>query len=196
LPSPQSGTIRIYPPEHKGLAGEVAAAGAVLSEAAMQIGPLASLFPGRNRIISGLAQAVVLVEAAERSGALITARHAAEQGRTALAVPGPVDSEASGGTNRLIRDGAILCRGVEDVLEELEGVSARTQQPPPAPAAPPPGLDGTQRRVWEFLSGQPRHLDEMAQHLGLSVPQLTGALLVLEMKKAVRRLPGNRYERC
>jgi DNA processing protein len=191
-----NGLARIYPPEHRGLADEVAASGAVLSEAAMDIGPVAALFPGRNRIISGLAQAVVIVEAAERSGALITARHAAEQGRTALAVPGPVDSEASGGTNRLIRDGAILCRGVEDVLEELEGVSARTQQAPPAPAAPPPGLDETQRRIWEFLAGQSRHLDEMAQQLGLGVPQLSGALMLLERKKAVRRLPGNRYERC
>jgi DNA processing protein len=190
-----NGLSRIYPPEHRGLADEVAAAGAVLSESAMGIGPLAPLFPARNRIISGLAQAVILVEAAERSGALITARHAAEQGRTAFAVPGPVDSEASGGTNRLIRDGAILCRGVEDVLEELEGVSARTQQQAPLPAAPPPGLDATQQRIWEFLGGPPRYLDEMAQQLELSVPQLSGTLLTLEMKKVVRRLPGNRYER-
>lgn len=191
-----NGLSRIYPPEHKGLADEVAACGAVLSEAAMDVGPLAPLFPARNRVISGLAQAVVVVEAAERSGALITARHAAEQGRPALAVPGPVDGDASGGTNRLIRDGAILCRGVEDVLEELEGVRDAAQPTPATPAAPPPGLDEAQRRVWEFLAGQPRHLDEMAQQLGMAVPQLSGALLMLEMRKAVRRLPGNRYERC
>ena len=189
-----NGLARVYPPEHKGLADEVAASGAVLSEAAMEIGPLAPLFPARNRIISGLARGVVIVEAAERSGALITARHAAEQGRSAFAVPGPVDSEASGGTNGLIRQGAVLVRSVEDVLEELEGVSAVTQ--PPAVAAPPPGLDEAQRRVWEFLAGQARHLDEMAQSLGLGVPQLAGVLMMLEMKKAVRRLPGNRYERC
>jgi DNA processing protein len=189
-----NGLARVYPPEHKGLADDVAAAGAVLSEAAMDVGPLAPLFPARNRIISGLARGVVLVEAAERSGALITARHAAEQGRSAFAVPGPVDSEASGGTNGLIRQGAVLVRSVEDVLEELEGVSAVAQ--PPAAAAPPPGLDEGQRRVWEFLAGQTRHLDEIAQQLGMGVPQLTGALMMLEMKKAVRRLPGNRYERC
>jgi DNA processing protein len=189
-----NGLARVYPPEHKGLADEVAAAGAVLSESAMDIAPLAPLFPARNRIISGLAQAVVIVEAAERSGALITARHAAEQGRTALAVPGPVDSDASGGANALIRQGAVLVRGVEDVLEELEGVRAAT--PPAAAAAPPPGLDEAQRRVWEFLAGPARHLDEIAQQLGMGVPPLTGALLTLEMKKAVRRLPGNRYERC
>jgi DNA processing protein len=189
-----NGLSRVYPPEHKGLADEVAASGAVLSESAMDVGPLAPLFPARNRIISGLARGVVIVEAAERSGALITARHAAEQGRAAFAVPGPVDSESSGGANGLIRQGAVLVRSAEDIREELEGVSAVTQ--PPATAAPPPGLDEVQRRLWEFLAGPARHLDEMAQQLGMGIPQLTGALMMLEMKKVVRRLPGNRYERC
>ncbi len=196
------GLSRIYPPEHKGLADQVAASGALLSEAAMRMDPMAGMFPARNRIISGMSQAVVLVEAAEKSGALITASHAADQGRPVLAVPGPVDGDASSGTNALIRQGAILCRGVEDILEELEGVSPRTERqaaaaaPPATPATPPPGLDADQRRVWEFLAEQPRHLDEMVQRLGLSVPQLSGMLLTMEMKKVVRRLPGNRYERC
>ncbi len=196
------GLARIYPPEHKGLAEEVAASGALLTESAMDQDPLAGLFPVRNRIISGLSRAVVLVEAAQRSGALITATHAAEQGRTVLAVPGPVDAEASGGTNELIRKGAILCRGVEDVLEEIHGVSAMAQAEaaaaaaPAAPPAPPPGLDETQMRVWEALAEGPRHLDEMVQKLGLTVSQVAGIMLMLEMKKVVRRLPGNRYERC
>jgi DNA processing protein len=194
------GLSRIYPPEHKGLADEVAAAGALLTEARMDQDPVAGLFPVRNRIISGLSRAVVLVEAASRSGALITATHAAEQGRSVLAVPGPVDSEASGGTHELIRKGAVLCRGVEDVLEEIDGVSAVAQQAaaavPAAPRSPPPGLDEVQTRLWQSLDGGPRHLDEMVQTLGLAVPQVTGALLMMEMKKAVRRLPGNRYERC
>lgn len=194
------GLSRIYPPEHKGLAEQVAAAGALVSEAAMRMEPLAGMFPARNRIISGMSRAVVLVEAAEKSGALITATHAAEQGRPVLAVPGPVDCEASGGTNALIRQGAVLCRGVEDVVEELEGVAPRggrqSTGAAPAPAPVPLGLDADQRRVWEFLAEQPRHLDEMVQRLGLGVPQLSGMLLTLEMKKVVRRLPGNRYERC
>lgn len=193
------GLSRIYPQDHKGLADEVAASGALLTESAMDQDPIAGLFPVRNRVISGLSRAVVLVEAAERSGALITATHAAEQGRTVLAVPGPVDAEASGGTNDLIRKGAILCRGVDDVLEELHGVSAQSQAAattPAAPPAPPPGLDATQLRVWEVLAEGPRHLDEVVQRLGLVVPQAAGALMTLEMKKAVRRLPGNRYERC
>ena len=197
------GLSRIYPPEHKGLAEEVEKAGALVTESSMVQEPLASLFPARNRIISGLSQAVVLVEAAERSGALITATHAAEQGRTVLAVPGPADSAASGGTNALIRQGAILCRGADDVLEELHGVSAMATAAknavPSAGAAaptPPPVLDETQRRVWDFLGNGPRHLDEMVQQLALPVAQLAGMLLTMEMKKTVRRLPGNRYERC
>jgi DNA processing protein len=198
------GLSRIYPPEHKGLAEEVSRAGALLSEAPMLQEPMAGLFPARNRIISGLSQAVVLIEAAEKSGALITAEHAAEQGRTVLAVPGPIDSEPSGGTNALIRQGAILCRGVDDILEELHGVSALALAakkagaapvaPPPAP--PPPQLDEAQRRVWDALAEGPRHVDQLVQQLGMSVAPLAGMLLVLEMKKVVRRLPGNRYERC
>jgi DNA processing protein len=197
------GLSRIYPPEHKGLAEEVSRAGALLSEAPMRQEPMAGLFPARNRIISGLSRAVVLIEAAERSGALITAEHAAEQGRTVLAVPGPIDSEASGGTNALIRQGAILCRGVDDILEELHGVSALALAAKKAEAAvtavaapPPPQLDEAQRRVWEALAEGPRHVDQLVQQLGLEVAPLAGMLLVLEMKKVVRRLPGNRYERC
>jgi DNA processing protein len=194
------GLSRIYPPEHKDLAKEVEAAGALVSEAAMEMEPMAGMFPARNRIISGLSKGVVIVEAAERSGALITAHHAAEQGRTVFAVPGSVESEASGGTNALIRQGAILVRGAEDVLEELVGIpaggGAGVSTSVPAPAVPPPEMDETQRRVWEFLAEQPRHLDEVVQQLGLSVAQVSGALLTLEMKKGVRRLPGNRYERC
>jgi DNA processing protein len=191
------GLSRIYPPEHKGLAEEVAGCGALLAESRMDQDPLAGLFPVRNRIISGLCKAVVVVEAAERSGALSTASHAGEQGRIVLAVPGPADSAASGGTHELIRKGAVLCRGVEDVLEELHGVSAMMQQPdaPPAPAGPPPGLDDEQRRIWDALAEGPRHLDELVQLLGLGVPHLSGALMMLEMKKVVRRLPGNRYQR-
>jgi DNA processing protein len=198
------GLSRIYPPEHKGLAEEVERAGALVTESRMGQEPIAGLFPARNRIISGLSQAVVIVEAAQKSGALITATHAAEQGRAVLAVPGPVDAETSGGTNELIRKGAILCRGADDVLEELRGVSAMAMAekaapaptaPPPPPAAPP-ALDEAQRRVWEFLGSGPRHQDEMVQQLGVSVAQLAGILLTLEMKKVVRRLPGNRYERC
>jgi DNA processing protein len=144
-----------------------------------------------------------LAQEVEGAGALLTEAAMGQDPLAPLfpAVPGPIDSPASGGTHELLRKGAVLCRGVEDVLEELHGVSAvvkaevRTAAAP-APAGPPPGLDEPQRNVWEFLAGGARTLDEMAQHLGLGVSQLTGVLMMLEMKKAVRRLPGNRYERC
>src|SRR6516225_1876247 len=161
----------------------------------MAMMPLAVMFPARNRLISGLARAVVVVEANERSGALITARHAGEQGRSVLAVPGPVDSPASAGTHALLRQGAILARSAQDVLEEVRGVAAVAEKRS-LPQAPPMSLDDGQKRIWDFLADRPRHLDEMAQQLDLNVPQLSGTLLTMEMKKLVRRLPGNRYERC
>ena len=198
------GLSRIYPPEHADLAREVEASGAVLTESKMDQEPLAGLFPVRNRIISGLSKVIVLVEAAEKSGAPITASHAADQGRTVMAVPGPIEADSSGGCHELIRKGAVLCRGVEDILEELHGVSAMAvaekkaasaPAPPPPPSGPPPGLDDNQRRIWESLT-EACHLDQLVQRLGLAVPQVSGALTTMEMKKIVRRLPGNRYERC
>ncbi|HXV75737.1 MAG TPA: DNA-processing protein DprA, partial [Candidatus Polarisedimenticolaceae bacterium] len=114
-----SGLLRPYPDENVGLYDEVAAAGAVLSEFPLHYPPRADNFPRRNRIISGLSAAVIVVEAAERSGALITARAALEQGREVLAIPGPIDSHKSVGCNRLIQQGAKLVQGVDDVLDEL-----------------------------------------------------------------------------
>jgi DNA processing protein len=195
------GLSKVYPPEHKDLANEVAAAGALLSEAAMEMEPMAGMFPARNRIISGLARGVVIVEANEKSGALITAHHAAEQGREVFAVPGPVDSPASEGTLALLRQGAKLVRHADDILEDLNGIAPLTPPAEGRPAGPapgremPPGLNEIEQRIWDFLAGQPRHIDEMARELGVAVAQLSGTLMMLEMKKVVRRLPGNQFER-
>ncbi len=186
------GLSRIYPPEHVDLAREVEAAGALLTEAPMGMEPMAGMFPARNRLISGLSRGVVIIEAAERSGALITASHAAEQGKPVFAVPGPMDSPSSAGTHQLLRKGAILIRGVEDILEELEGIAAASA---PRAAESLPEMDPVERRIWEFLQDRPRQLDEMVQQLGVAVPQIAGVLLTMEMKKLVRRLPGNQYER-
>lgn len=201
------GLANVYPPEHVDLAREVYGAGALLSESSMEQASLPGLFHSRNRIISGLARVVVVIEAAARSGTLITARHAGEQGRPILAVPGSIDSAASAGTHELLRKGAILCRDVADVLQELDGQPAQPQpvtprpavpfvlETPPTPSGPPPGLDATQVRIWEFLASGARSMDELAQGLTLPVSTLAANLLLMEMRKAVRRLPGNRYER-
>src|SRR5437763_1788599 len=114
-----NGLAEVYPPEHAGLADEVAGAGALLCEFPMHQQPLSGLFPQRNRIISGLSLGVVVVEATPRSGSLSTANHAMEQNREVFAVPGPVDSLPSRGCHYLIRDGARLVETVDDILEEL-----------------------------------------------------------------------------
>jgi DNA processing protein len=196
------GLSRIYPPEHKELADQVAASGALMTESSMAQEPLPGLFPARNRLISGLSRVVIVVEAGEGSGALHTAHHAAEQGRTVMAVPGPVDSSASAGCNSLIRDGVVLCRHVDDVLEELHGVSTVEQAAktgaaptPIVEKAPPPTLTDEQRRIWDFLAGGAKTVDEMAQQLGLAAQQLGAGLMMMEMKRVVKRLPGNRYQR-
>jgi DNA processing protein len=192
------GLSRIYPPEHTDLAGEVAVAGALVSESAMRMEPMATMFPARNRIISGLSRAVVIVEAADKSGALITARHAAEQGREVFAVPGPVDSPASAGSLQLLRQGAKLIRGADDVLEELQALPAlalaEAGSRETAPSGPPPNLDDTQRRIWDALEER-RTVDELSRQMQLSLGELARHLMMLELKKVVRRLPGNWYER-
>jgi DNA processing protein len=197
------GLSHIYPPEHVELAGRVAGAGALLSETPMEAEPLPGMFPPRNRIISGLARAVVVVEASERSGTLITARHAAEQGREVFAVPGPVDSPTSAGCLNLLRSGALLACTADDILESLAKSdpavpatrSMATAAATAAPIGPPPELGDVARKVWEFLADGPRYADVMVQQLGLTVPELTQTLMQLEMKKVIRRLPGNQYER-
>jgi DNA processing protein len=189
------GLSKIYPPEHAELADEVAASGALITESCMLMEPMATLFPARNRIISGLSRAVVVVEAAERSGALITARLAAEQGREVFGVPGAVDSAASLGTHQLLRKGAKLVRHADDVLEDLLSLPSLVEN---APAAPPPqmpvGLDQTQQKIWDALAER-RIVDDLTQQLALPIHELTRHLMMLELKKLVRRLPGNWYER-
>ena len=199
------GLRRIYPPEHADLAERVVAAGCLVTETPMTVQPQPGMFPARNRIISGLSRAVVVVEANQRSGALITVDHAADQGRDVYAVPGPVDSPASAGCLELIRTGATLVRSADDILEALAGLTGAYPPPaaqakptlftePPPPAGPPAGLDGPLLRVWEALAAS-KQADELARELGIPPGELAGVLLRLEMKKAVRRLPGNHWER-
>jgi DNA processing protein len=111
-----------------------------------------------------------------------------------MACPGQVDSLASSGTNALIRQGAILVRSVDDVLEELEGVTIR--KPTPAAAKAAPKLDGLHKQIWDLLGDKPRHIDDLVQTSQVPLQQIAGALVLLEMQKHLRRLPGNLYERA
>jgi DNA processing protein len=192
------GLAKIYPPEHTELAKQVTQRGALVTETPMTVAPQPGMFPARNRIISGLCRAVVIVEANSRSGALITATHAAEQGREVFAVPGNADSPASAGCLELIRKGARLVRSTDDILEDLRGIAPleppRRTTPAVPSTEPAPKLEPTPQRVWDALES-PRHADELARAVGLPAGELAVVLMKLEMRKLIRRLPGNQYER-
>jgi DNA processing protein len=194
-----NGLGQIYPPEHEALAREVAACGALMTESPMRQEPLAGLFPQRNRIISGLCLGVVVVEATPRSGSLSTARHAVEQNREVFAVPGPVDSLASQGCHRLLRDGARLVETVDDVLEEL-GPLVREVRPGPAetPVRHPAelSLSDLERSLLGKLDDRPVGVDELIARTGLTASQVLATLSVLEVRRLVRRGPGHQFVRA
>ena len=182
-----SGFNRFYPPEHVDLAEEIAAHGAVISEYPMEMEPVPANFPRRNRLISGLSLGVVIVEAAKRSGALITADCALEQGREVFAVPGKADSATSQGTHQLLRQGARLATSADDILEEL-GLG-------PGAAAPRRvGVTDDERMLMEQLKrNEPRDVDLLAEKTGLPAAVCASALLGLELKRLVKQLPGKRF---
>ena len=193
-----NGLSQIYPPEHEELAREVADAGAIVSESPMRQGPLAGLFPQRNRIISGLCLGVIVVEATPRSGSLSTAHHAMEQNREVFAVPGPVDSLASQGCHRLIRDGARLVETVDDVLEELGPLTREVRAGPEAASVRHPvelTLSEIERDLLAELAERPVAVDELIARTGKTASQVLATLSVLEMRRLVRRLPGQQFAR-
>lgn len=187
------GLAKIYPPEHNDLADQIARQGYLITETPMQVAPQPGMFPARNRIISVLARGVVVVEAHAQSGALITARHAIDQGRALFAVPGPVDSDANAGCLELLRGEARLVRSAEDVLDDLRGPSPTLFDTKPT-ATMPAGLDDTEQRLWAALD-EPKHIDQLARQTGLPIADLTRILMALELKRVVKRLPGNLYDR-
>jgi DNA processing protein len=199
-----SGMDRLYPEAHAGLAREIAERGAVCSEYPMGMPPLAVNFPRRNRLLSGLALGVIVVEASARSGALITADCALEQGREVMAVPGQVDSPSSQGTHKLLRQGARLVAGVEDVLDALQLELTRCLEPAPvresedADAEPAgadrSGADGDEGRLVACLrTRQAIALDALAAQSGLPVSRCATLLTQLELRHRVRQLPGKRF---
>ncbi len=193
-----NGLSQIYPPEHEELARQISGAGAVISEMPMRQGPLAGLFPQRNRIISGLCLGVVVIEATPRSGSLSTAHHAMEQNREVFAVPGPVDSLSSQGCHRLIRDGARLVETVDDILEELGPLvhEVRTSDEEPAVRHPVElTLSEHERSLLGQLDDQPLPVDALIAKTRLSASQVLATLSVLEMRRLIRRLPGQHFVR-
>jgi len=194
-----NGLAEVYPPEHEGLAREVAAAGALISESPMRQEPIAGLFPQRNRVISGLSLGVVVVEASPKSGSLSTAKHAMEQNREVFAVPGPVDSLASRGCHYLIRDGARLVETVDDILEELGPLVREIRAGPGEPAVRHPAelsLSDQERSLLNRLDDHPVAVDALIVASGLTPSQVMATLSVLEMRRLVRRLPGPAFVRA
>jgi DNA processing protein len=185
-----------YPRETMELREQAVAHGAVISELPLGMPARRHRFVARNRMISGLSLGVVVTEAPERSGALITAGLAAEQGRQVFAVPGSVNSELSRGTHGLLRDGARLAESVEDILDELDLPEMPSHDETPEDVVEESsGLTGDERSILEALSLQQKHVDDIIHHCHLPSSQASAGLLMLELKGLVRRLPGNMFMR-
>jgi DNA processing protein len=184
-----SGVDHIYPPEHRRLSEQIREQGAVISDYAPGTPPDAANFPPRNRIISGLSIAVVVVEAGVTSGALITAAFAAEQGRDVFAVPGNIKAPQSAGSNRLIQQGARPLLDVNDVLDSLN-LSGITEQRAARAVLP---ADETEAHLINVLSQEPLHVDEIREQTGMPIDQVSAALALMELKGLVRHLGGMNY---
>ena len=192
-----SGLGRIYPAEHTLLAESISARGAVLSEYAPDAKPRGGMFPQRNRLIAGLALATLVIEAPDRSGALITARLAGEQGREVLALPGPVTSRASRGCNQLIRDGATLVQTVDDVLESLGPMrqSVTAEDGREVRNGSELNLNAIERQVLGAIAETSTLVDQVITDSGLPAHRVVAVISVLEMRRLVRRLSGQYVSR-
>ena len=188
-----TGLDRVYPARHLELARRIAAEGLLLSEYPLGTPPMAGNFPRRNRIISGLSQGVLVVEAAPASGSLITARMAIEQGRDVFAIPGSIHAVQSRGCHGLIKQGAKLVETVSDILEELPGFSAtapRRERPEAAIAPTPP-----ESALVQALGFDPVGLDALQARTGMDTASLQVQLLELELAGELARLPGGLFQR-
>jgi DNA processing protein len=184
-----SGVNRVYPPEHRRLAEQITNHGALVSDYAPGTPPEASNFPPRNRIISGLAMAVVVVEAGETSGALITAHFAAEQGREVFAVPGNILAPQSQGTNRLVQQGAQPLLHVKDLLAALE-LNAIVEHKAARSVLP---ADAMEAQLLEVLGVEPLHVDDIRSKTGLPIEKVSATLALMELKGMVRQVGGMSY---
>jgi DNA processing protein len=186
-----SGVDRIYPPENQRLAEQIIAHGAVISDYPLGTPPEGPNFPPRNRIISGLSLAVIVIEANLDSGAMITATFAAEQGRELFAIPGSIFAPQSRGANQLIRDGARLLLDPQEVLEVLDLKQATAQQ---AARQILPG-DPVEAQLYQVLGSEPRHVDDIRSQTGMSIEKVSSTLALMELKGMVRQVGGMNYVR-
>ncbi len=186
-----------YPPENSQLATEISHTGCIISEFPLGTQPLAEHFPRRNRIISGLSRGVLVVEAVEKSGSLITARYALDQGREVMAVPGSINITACRGSNRLIKDGAQLVDCVQDILLACQIDKPATELPllqlQTKTEKPRHNLTPREALVYELIAQGPRQMDEIIQALELTAGEVSAMVLGLELKGIVQQLPGSYY---
>lgn len=185
----------IYPPENRSLYEAIAQSGAVVTEYAFGTPPHARNFPFRNRLISGMSWGVVVVEASEKSGSLITARLAAEQGRTVFAVPGEINSPLSRGTHLLLKEGATLIESVEDILEDIRPQVTPTISVPKEKPVSSVNIKEAEGRLLDLIGPKPVHGDELIKETGLPAGEVMGLLLSLELKGLIQQLPGKYYRR-
>ncbi|MGH7493063.1 MAG: DNA-processing protein DprA [bacterium] len=189
-----SGLDVFYPPENQGLFHEICAAGAVLTEYPFGTKPDAVNFPRRNRIISGMALGVLIIEAGLESGAMITANLALDQNREVFAVPGSIFNPKSAGPHRLLQEGAKLVQHVDDILVELHA-QLNLFEAAELEAKAPIELDEPGRKVFDALSAEARHIDELNRQLRMNPAQLMSTLLELEFKNLIKQLPGKLFIR-
>ncbi|MDO8137224.1 MAG: DNA-processing protein DprA, partial [Candidatus Brocadiales bacterium] len=204
------GLARIYPRENVELAERISKEGAIVSELPMLTPPDRTNFPPRNRLISGLSLGVVVIEAGQRSGSLITAHWALEQGKEVFALPGQIDSPSSRGTHKLIKEGAKLVEDVSDILDELgplgEGLMVKESAPEGLGGADGPrpsvsslrssgnrNLNPNEEKILSLLSSRPKTIDEITEASGLPTHVVSSNLTMLELKKLVKQLPGKRF---
>lgn len=189
-----SGLDELYPPENVRLAADITGAGAVISEFPLKTPAHPRNFPQRNRIISGLSLGVLVVEAGKRSGSLITARLASEQGREVFAIPGKIDTEDSSGCHALIKDGAKLTENIDDILAELHTVADLPSSPVKIALRRNASGTPTELALLKLLMpSDPVNIEEIIARTGLPAAQVAAALLTLEMRGAVKQLPGRNY---
>jgi DNA processing protein len=188
-----SGIERPYPPEHEGLYRRIGDNGAVVSEFPIGTRPLAFNFPARNRLISGFSLGVVVVEATEKSGSLITASLALEQGREVFAVPGQAGASRSRGAHQLIRQGAKLVETVNDIVEEVAPQLVRAGRSGAEPRVLPPGASAEARKILALLQDNPLQVDQVIERSGFPAARVLAVLLDLELQGYIRQSPGKAY---